>query len=83
MENPVREMTLREEIEALNVEDFTKKRLLSKLEKHDFRAMAELARQKEEMYSVLCNLQKMNDTLMKVCDGMCRVVTIQRRIENV
>lgn len=83
MENPVREMTLREEIEALNVEDFIKKRLLSELEKHDFRAMAELERQKEEMYSVLRNLQEMNDALMKVCDGMCRVVTIQRRIENV
>lgn len=79
MENPVREMTLREEIEALNVEDFVKKRLLSKLEKHDFRTTAELARQQEEMYSTIRNLTENNSALLNACESLCRAMVIQRR----
>lgn len=79
MENPVREMTLREEIEALNVEDFIKRRLLSKLNDYDSRAKAELARQQAEMYSSIRNLIENNDALLNACESLCRAMVIQRR----
>lgn len=82
MENPVREMTLREEIKALNVEDFIKKRLLSKLEKHDFQATAELERQQEKMYSTIRNLTENNTALLNACESLCRAMVIQRSDTN-
>lgn len=79
-----REMTLQEEIEALNIEEHVKKRLLSKLEKHDLHATAELAEQRERMYSIIRSFDAENTALLNSCEALCRTMTIvRRRAENV
>lgn len=83
MEKPVREMTLQEEIEALDIEEGVKQRLLSKLEDKDCRYKAKLDEQADRMYSEIRNLEERNKALLNACESLCRAMTILGRNKNV
>lgn len=83
MSEIVREMTLREEIEALSIDDKTKQRLLSKLKEYDYKQEehnAILAKQREEMYSRILPLEEANAALMNACEGLSQAMVAQRRV---
>ena len=83
MPDVVREMTLKEEIEALSIEESTKQRLLSKLKEYDYiteEHKALLAKTREEMYSKILPLEEANAALMTACNGLARAMVAQRRI---
>lgn len=85
MENPVREMTLQEEIEALDIEEHVKQRLLSKLKGYDYltdKFNCELAKRQEEMFSTVRNLEQRNKALLNACESLCRAMTILGRATN-
>ena len=85
MSEIVREMTLREEIEALSIDDKTKQRLLSKLEEYDYEQEEHnviLVKQCEEMHSRIVPLEEVNAALMNACEGLAQAVVAQRRVRH-
>lgn len=76
----VRELTLREEIEALSLDENIKQRLLSKLKEYDETHKSLLAKQHEEIYTKIPPLEEANAALMTACEGLSRAMVAQRRV---
>lgn len=79
----VREMTLREEIKILDIDDTTKQRLLSKLKEYDCQEEkynACLVKHREEMYAKIRPLEETNLALTEACEGLSRAMLALRKI---
>lgn len=84
MSNNVGEMTLREEIESLPIDENIKDRLLCKLKRYDYLAeenRALILKQRKEMYSRIVPLEEANAALLTACEGLSRAMVAQQKVK--
>lgn len=82
----IREMTLKEEIEALSIDDIIKERLLRKLKEYDYMQKNNreeiMAKCSEEIYSKVAPLKKANAALMTACESLSAAMIAQKEVRN-